>query len=101
MEDDKFLKFVTNPDFFIDSEMIDVIKQGIYDRENAAKLLVKQEEIRIKSLYCPCCKSTEKSHFIDREHNGIYGSGSSSWVRQEYIICLSCGIHYNDLNKKS
>lgn len=100
MENDDFLKFVVDPSFYTDPVKIEKMKQEIVDRENAKKLLIQQEELRVNRLSCPCCKSTEKSNFIEREHNGIYGSGGKSWIKQEYIICLSCGVHYTDLNKE-
>lgn len=95
MEDDNFLKFVLDPSFNINQEVQAKIKANMVVK----KKMEQDEEDRVKNLKCPCCKSIEKSHFIDREHNGIYGSGSRAWIRQEYIVCLSCGVHYTDLEK--
>jgi len=62
----------------------------------------KEEELekeRINKIECPLCKSTDKIHNIKRDNNGIIGSGFSTWVTDEYLICKSCGIHYNDITK--
>ena len=62
----------------------------------------KEEELekeRINKIECPLCKSTDKIHHIKRNNNGIIGSGFSSWVTDEYLICKSCGLHYNDITK--
>jgi transposase-like protein len=61
---------------------------------------VKKEEKRIKEMTCPSCKSKEKNHYVNRESNGIFGPGRASWLVEEYYICMKCGIHYSDLNKK-
>ena len=62
----------------------------------------KEEELekeRINKIECPLCKSTDKIHHIKRNNNGIIGSGYSSWITDEYLICKSCGIHYSDITK--
>jgi C4-type Zn-finger protein len=61
---------------------------------------VEQEKDRVKNMTCPCCKSTDKQHFVQSENNGVMGSGYSSWVIQSYYVCMSCGIHYSDLSSK-
>jgi C4-type Zn-finger protein len=58
-----------------------------------------QEVVRINEIKCPLCKSTDKIHHIKRNNNGIMGSGFSSCITEEYLICKSCGIHYNDITK--
>jgi transposase-like protein len=58
-----------------------------------------QEVVRINEIKCPVCKSTDKIHYIKRNNNGIMGTGFSSWITEEYLICKSCGIHYNDIAK--
>lgn len=58
-----------------------------------------QEEERINKIECPVCKSIDKIHHIKRNDNGIIGSGHSSWVVEEYLICKGCGIHYCDIEK--
>lgn len=60
---------------------------------------VKQEEARVASMTCPCCKSTEKIHNVDSENNGVLGPGYSVNILADYYICKSCGVHYSDLNK--
>ena len=57
------------------------------------------EKERINKIECPLCKSTDKIHHIKRNNNGIIGSGYSSWITDEYLICKSCGIHYSDTTK--
>lgn len=62
----------------------------------------KEEELekeRINKIECLLCKSTDKIHHIKRNNNGIIGSGYSSWVTDEYLICKSCGLHYSDITK--
>jgi C4-type Zn-finger protein len=62
----------------------------------------KEEELekeRTNKIECPLCKSTDKIHNIKRNNNGIIGSGYSSWITDEYLICKSCGIHYSDTTK--
>ena len=58
-----------------------------------------QEEERINNIECPICKSTDKIHHIKRNSNGIMGPGHSSWVTDDYLVCRSCGIHYDDVSK--
>ena len=58
-----------------------------------------QEEERINKIECPVCKSTDKIHRIKRKSNGIMGPGHSSWVTDDYLVCRSCGIHYDDISK--
>jgi hypothetical protein len=57
------------------------------------------EEERIRNIKCPVCKSKKKSHFVDRVSNGVYGRGHNSYVKNEYLICENCGVHYSDLKK--
>ena len=58
-----------------------------------------QEEERINKIECPVCKSTDKIQRIKRKTNGIIGPGHSSWVTDDYLVCRSCGIHYDDVSK--
>ena len=58
-----------------------------------------KEELRIKKIECPICKSTDKINHIKRDNNGIMGPGFNSWVTEEFLICKSCGIHYSDITK--
>lgn len=58
-----------------------------------------QEEERINKIECPVCKSTDKIHRIKRKSNGIMGPGHSSWITDDYLVCRSCGIHYDDVSK--
>lgn len=58
-----------------------------------------QEEERINKIECPVCKSTDKIQRIKRKSNGIMGPGHSSWITDDYLVCRSCGIHYDDVSK--
>ena len=58
-----------------------------------------EEKERINKITCPVCKSTNKHHYRKHDNNGIIGPGYSSWVVEEYLICLDCGIHFNDTHK--
>ncbi len=60
----------------------------------------KIEEERIKNLSCPVCKSTNKHRHTESTSNGIMGPGYHSRITSDYYICMDCGIHYTDLNKK-
>lgn len=57
------------------------------------------ERARIDAIECPVCKSTAKAEFAQRNNNGVIGLGYASWMIQEYLICLDCGVHYHDLEK--
>ena len=61
---------------------------------------VNAEADRVKKMECPLCKSVEKRRFVNYETNGIIGPGSYANIKEDYYICLKCGIHYHDLNKK-
>ena len=68
--------------------------------EREKKLKKEQEEKeRIDKIKCPACKSTNKHHHKKYQNNGIIGSGSASWIVEEYLVCLDCGIHFSDLKK--
>jgi transposase-like protein len=67
--------------------------------EELKRKMEEQEVVRINEIKCPVCKSTDKIHYIKRNNNGIIGPGFSSWITEEYLICKSCGIHYNDITK--
>jgi transposase-like protein len=58
-----------------------------------------EEKERINKIPCPVCKSTNKHHHTKYENNGIMGPGYSSWLVDEYLVCLQCGIHFSDLRK--
>jgi transposase-like protein len=58
-----------------------------------------EEKERIDKIKCPACKSTNKHHHKKYENNGILGPGSASWIVEEYLVCLDCGIHFSDLKK--
>ena len=73
-------------------------KQELAEQERKRKEK-EQEEERINKIECPLCKSTDKIRRIKRKSNGIYGSGSSSWITDDYLVCRSCGIHYDDVSK--
>ena len=76
--------------------------ESIKRKEGEEELKRKEEELekeRINKIECPLCKSTNKIHHIKRDNNGIIGSGFSTWVTDEYLICKSCGIHYSDITK--
>ena len=69
--------------------------------EYEARMKKEQEEKeRIDSIKCPACKSTNKHHHKKYQNNGILGPGSTSWITEEYLVCLDCGIHFSDLKKK-
>jgi uncharacterized protein YbaR (Trm112 family) len=73
-------------------------------KQKEEELKIKQEEEnkekkRIEKIKCPVCKSIEKAHYVKRKNNGIIGPGFNSWVKEEYLICQNCGIHYSDLKK--
>lgn len=57
-----------------------------------------EEKERINNIPCPTCKSTNKHHHKKYENNGIIGPGYSSWLIEEYLVCLQCGIHFSDIN---
>lgn len=59
-----------------------------------------EEKERIDNIKCPACKSTNKRHHKKYENNGILGPGSASWIVEEYLVCLNCGIHFDDINRK-
>jgi hypothetical protein len=68
--------------------------------EREAKLKKEQEEKeRINKIKCPACKSINKHHHTKYQNNGILGPGAASWITEEYLICLDCGIHFSDLKK--
>lgn len=73
-------------------------KQELAEQERK-RLESEKEKNRIDEITCPVCKSTDKIHHIKRQSNGVYGSGYSSWVTENYLICKSCGIHYSDISK--
>jgi hypothetical protein len=73
-------------------------KQELAEQERKRKER-EQEEERINKIECPVCKSTDKIQRIKRKSNGIYGHGSSSWITDDYLVCRSCGIHYDDVSK--
>lgn len=89
------------------SEGTPVDMSNWYDnRKKSEEALQKKREVekelekkRIDAIQCPLCKSTDKLHNIKRGSNGIMGPGHSSWITEDYLICKSCGIHYNDINK--
>ena len=58
-----------------------------------------EEKNRIDKIPCPVCKSINKHHHTKYKSNGIMGPGSASWLVEEYLICLDCGIHFTDLKK--
>jgi transposase-like protein len=69
--------------------------------EQEAKLKKEQEENeRINKIKCPICKSTNKHHHKKYQNNGIMGPGAASWITEEYLVCLNCGIHFSDLKNK-
>lgn len=72
-------------------------------REEAEALRIKaereKEEKRVSDIKCPVCKSKNKLPYVERGNNGIYGSGYSSWIVREYLICKECGVHYSDIEK--
>lgn len=57
-----------------------------------------EEKERINKIPCPVCKSTNKHHHTKYQNNGVYGPGASSWLVEEYLICLSCGVHFSNMN---
>lgn len=68
--------------------------------ERESKQKEKEKEVeRIKTIKCPACKSTNKHHHQKYGSNGIMGPGRTSWLVEDYLICLDCGIHFNDVNK--
>jgi len=73
-------------------------KQELAEQERKRKE-EEQEEERINKIECPVCKSTDKIQRIKRKSNGIMGPGHSSWVTDDYLVCRSCGIHYDDVSK--
>ena len=73
-------------------------KQKLEEQERKRKEEALEQE-RIDKINCPVCKSTDKIHHIKRNSNGIMGSGHSSWITDEYLICKGCGIHYSDIKK--
>lgn len=89
------------------SEGTPVDMSNWYDnRKKSEEALQKKREVekelekkRIDAIQCPLCKSTDKLHNIKSQSNGIMGPGHSSWITEDYLICKSCGIHYNDINK--
>jgi transposase-like protein len=60
----------------------------------------KKEQKRIENLFCPCCKSKEKSHVLKSTSNGVFGPGYHSTVTDDYYVCMNCGAHYSDIKKK-
>jgi len=83
-------------------DMSNFWSDSIKRKEEEQKRKIKEEEQeneRINKIECPVCKTTDKIHHIKRESNGIMGSGFSSWVTDEYLICKGCGIHYSDISK--
>ena len=71
------------------------------EEEAKMKLLASEKEKdRIAKIECPNCKSADKSMYELRGNNGIIGSGYSSWIKEAYLICKDCGIHYSDIKKK-
>jgi hypothetical protein len=58
-----------------------------------------EEKERINNIPCPACTSTNKHHHKKYENNGIIGTGYSSWLIEEYLVCLQCGIHFSDIKK--
>ena len=73
-------------------------KQELEEQERKRKEEALEQE-RIDKINCPLCKSTNKIQRIKRKSNGIMGPGSASWLVEEYLICLDCGIHFTDLKK--
>jgi DNA-directed RNA polymerase subunit RPC12/RpoP len=55
---------------------------------------------RLKGVTCPCCKSTKISEGNVTKSNGIYGPGHSSWSIFYYLLCTSCGIMFQKIDKK-
>lgn len=68
-------------------------------KENEFKEIQLKEQQRINEIKCPCCSSTNKKHVIETDNNGIIGPGHSSWIIEEYFICLKCGIMFKDIDK--
>jgi DNA-directed RNA polymerase subunit RPC12/RpoP len=65
--------------------------------------ILKQEETeakRLENIECPLCKSKNKKHINIRKNNGIIGPGYHSSSIIDFYLCLDCGIHYSDINKK-
>ena len=79
-----------------DDELIKELNED-YDinLENFPKKKKKKQWYKVK---CPLCKSLKKTYIRDTESNGIIGPGSASWVNDEYIVCMNCGIMYKDLS---
>lgn len=61
--------------------------------------MIQTDALHVVLKKCSVCKSKEKHHHKKYENNGIIGPGSRGWIAEEYLICMSCGIHYSDINK--
>lgn len=61
---------------------------------------LKDENLRVENMECPLCRSTEKERRVSSISNGVMGPGYNSRKIADHYICMSCGIHYSDLNKK-
>lgn len=66
------------------------------------EFLVREEEQRILDMECPVCKETHKNNIIITQRNGpvIYGGRNPDSKVSDYYVCMGCGIHYSDINKK-
>ena len=82
--------FIIDPDWYT---------KHLKAEEEAKEKARKEEEERIKKIKCPSCKSISKEHVVKSENNGIFGSGYSSWVIDEYFVCNKCGTMFKDLFK--
>jgi len=61
---------------------------------------LKEEEERVKKMTCPLCKSTEKERNVSSISNGVMGPGYHSRKIADHYVCMNCGVHYSDLNRK-
>lgn len=67
--------------------------------QEAKKKKEDEEKERINKIPCPVCKSTNKHHHTKYKNNGIMGPGFASWLVDEYLVCLDCGVNFSDINK--
>ena len=61
---------------------------------------LKEEKERVEKMTCPLCKSKNKERNVSTISNGVMGTGYHSKKIADHYICMDCGIHYSDLNKK-
>jgi hypothetical protein len=59
---------------------------------------VEKENERFDAIKCPVCKSTDKDSIVKRNSNSVIGPGSRSWITENYLVCMGCGVMYKDLS---